>query len=193
MDACPNADEYIARSERWPAEIAAVRPILLRAGLTEEIKWGKPCYTHGGSNVVIVQEMNDVLALMFFKGALMDDPEGVLRDQGPNSRSAKRIEITSGDDVARLAGTLVAYADEAIRVEDAGLTAGPAPELVLVDELRDRLDADPALRAAFEALTAGRRREYHLYVSGAKQATTRERRVDRCAPRILAGKGLRDR
>ena len=137
--------------------------------------------------------MKDFLALMFFKGALLTDPDGVLEDQGPNSRSAKRMTFTSVDDVTRLADTVTAYLAEAIHVEESGLEVGPAPELVLVDELQDRLDGDPAFRAAFEALTPGRQREYNLYFSDAKQATTRAARVEKYAPRIFAGKGLRDR
>ena len=189
----PEVDAYIAASKRWPDEITALRPILLGTGLTEELKWRSPCYSHDGKNVVIVQEMNDHLALMFFKGALLADPAGVLVDQGPNSRSARRIEFTSVDDVTRLAGTVTAYIDEAVKVEELGLEVGPLPELVLVAELQNRLDTDPALKAAFEALTPGRRREYNLHVSGAKQAKTREARIDKHAPKILAGKGLRDR
>ena len=189
----PQVDAYIRASERWPDEITALRPVLLGTGLTEELKWRSPCYSHDGKNIVIVQEMNDHLALMFFKGALLADPDGVLVDQGPNSRSARRIEFTSVDDVTRLAGTVTAYIDEAVKVEELGLKVGQPPDLVLVEELRNRLDADPALKAAFEALTPGRRREYNLHISGAKQAKTREARIDRYAPKILAGKGLRDR
>jgi uncharacterized protein YdeI (YjbR/CyaY-like superfamily) len=124
---------------------------------------------------------------------LLTDPDGVLEDQGPNSRSARRMCITSIDEVTRLADTIAAYVAEAIDIEDSGRRVEPAPELVLVDELQTRLDADPELRAAFEALTPGRRREYHLHISGAKQATTRSSRVDACVPKILAGKGFRDR
>jgi uncharacterized protein YdeI (YjbR/CyaY-like superfamily) len=189
----PDVDAYLEQSEQWPEEIAALRPILLDAGLTETIEWGKPCYTHGGSNISILQEMKDFLALMFFKGALLEDPQGVLVDQGPNSRSARRIEFTSVEDVARLAGTVRAYFDEAIGVEETGGEVGPAPELELVDELRDRLDRDPALKAGFESLTLGRQREYNLYVSGAKQAKTRAARVEKHTQKILDGKGLRDR
>jgi uncharacterized protein YdeI (YjbR/CyaY-like superfamily) len=186
-------DAYIAASDMWPAEIAAMRPILVDAGLTEELKWRKPCYSRDGRNIVIVQEMKDVVALMFFKGALLADPDGVLVDQGPNSRSAKRMEFTSVDDVDRLADTIAAYVREAIEIEESGQRVGPAPEPVLVDELQERLDHDPELAAAFAALTPGRRREYHLHISSAKQSSTRAARVDTCAPRILAGKGLRDR
>ena len=186
-------DAYVERSERWSDELKAIRPLLLDRGLSEEIKWRQPCYTHDGSNILILQEMKEFVALMFFKGALLEDPHGVLEDQGPNSRSARRIRITSVDDVRRLADIVSAYVDEAIAVEDAGLEVEPAPELELVPELRRRLDADPQLKAAFESLTPGRQREYHLQISSAKQASTREARVDKFAPRILAGKGFRDR
>jgi uncharacterized protein YdeI (YjbR/CyaY-like superfamily) len=186
-------DEYIKGSKLWPAEIRALRPTLLGCGLAEAIKWGKPCYSDDGRNIVIIQEMKAFLALMFFKGALLADPDGVLEEQGPNSRSARRITFTSVGDVTRLAGTITALVQQAIAVEDAGLVVPPASELLLVDELQDRLDRDPAFRKAFESLTPGRRREYHLHISSAKQATTREARVEKYAPRILAGKGLRDR
>jgi uncharacterized protein YdeI (YjbR/CyaY-like superfamily) len=189
----PDVDAYIEQSERWPDEMTDLRPVLLSCGLTEEIKWGKPCYSHEGRNIVIVQEMKEFLALMFFKGALLNDPDGVLHEQGPNSRSARRMQFTSVEDVERLAGTVKAYVDEAVDVEEAGLEVGPAPELQLADELQNRLDQDPALKAAFEALTPGRQREYNLHVSEAKQAKTRETRVDKFVPKILDGKGFRDR
>jgi uncharacterized protein YdeI (YjbR/CyaY-like superfamily) len=188
-----DVDAYVARSRSWPDEISALRPILVDAGLDEQVKWAKPCYSHHGKNVAIVQEMKDVLALMFFKGALLSDPDGVLEEQGPNSRSARRMRFTSVDEVAARADTIRSYVREAIAVEDAGLDVGPAPETVMVAELRQRLDRDPAFRAAFEALTPGRQREYNLYFSGAKQAATRASRVERYAQKILDGKGLRDR
>lgn len=189
----PEVDAYIERSEQWPDEIIELRPILLSSGLTETLKWNKPCYTHEGSNIAIVQEMKEFLALMFFKGALMRDPEGVLEEQGPNSRSARRIRFTSVEDVTRLAEVVSTYLGEAIDVEEAGLEVGPPPEPVLADELRHRLDQDPTLKAAFESLTPGRQREYNLYFSGAKQAKTRAARVEKCVAKILEGKGLRDR
>ncbi|MFV0524889.1 MAG: YdeI/OmpD-associated family protein [Acidimicrobiales bacterium] len=189
----PKVDAYIGRSDKWPAEMTALRPILLDAGLDEAIKWGKPCFSHDGANIVIMQEMKNFLSLMFFKGALLADPAGVLVEQGPNSRSARRIEFTSVDDVTGLADTVTAYVTEAIAAEAAGLEVEPAPEVELVDELQRRLDDDPAFRAAFEALTPGRRREYNLHFASAKQAATRAARVEKYAPRILAGKGFRDR
>ena len=189
----PKVDAYIGRSEKWTSEMTALRPILLNGGLTEEIKWGKPCYSHEGRNIVIIQEMNDFLALMFFKGALLIDPEGLLEEQGPNTRSARRIRFTSVEDVARLTAAVEAYIDEAIDVEEAGLDVGPAPEVVLVDELQHRLDRDRAFKAAFESLTPGRQREYNMHFSDAKQAKTREARVEKYAGKILDGKGFRDR
>jgi uncharacterized protein YdeI (YjbR/CyaY-like superfamily) len=189
----PEVDAYIRRSEQWPDEMTDLRPILLSGGLAEEVKWGKPCYSHEGSNIVIFQEMKEFLALMFFKGALLNDPDGVLEEQGPNSRSARRIRFTSIEDVARLTDTVQAYINEAIDVEAAGLEVGPAPELLVVEELQIRLEQDPAFKAAFEALTPGRQREYNLYFSNAKQAKTREARVEKYARKILDGKGFRDR
>jgi uncharacterized protein YdeI (YjbR/CyaY-like superfamily) len=186
-------DAYIKRSSKWPAEMAAVRSILLGCGLTEEIKWGKPCYSADGKNIAILQEMKDFLALMFFKGALLNDPEGILEVQGPNSRSALRVRFTSVDDVARLSDAITALIAQAIDVEAAGLEVGPAPALMLVAELRNRLDQDPALRVAFEALTPGRQREYNLHFADAKTTRTREERVSKYTPKILDGKGMRDR
>ena len=188
----PKIDTYIRNSRKWPDEMTALRAILLSCGLTEEIKWGKPCYSHEGKNIAILQEMKESLALMFFKGALLNDPEGVLEDQGPNSRSARRMRFTSVEEVVRLSDTVKACIDEAIDVEESALELGPAPALILVEELQNRLDQDPALKVAFEALTPGRQREYNLYFSGAKQAITREGRVEKCVQKILDGRGFRD-
>ncbi len=188
-----SVDEYLERSEQWAEEVAALRQVLLGCGLEETIKWGKPCYVHEGRNIVLMQEMKDFLALMFFKGALVDDPDGVLEAQGPNSRSARRMCFTSVDDVTRLAGTVRAYVAAAVEVEESGAEVGPPPEPDLVDELRVRLDQDPALKEAFERLTPGRQRAYNLHVADAKRSETRAARVDKHVPRILQGKGLHDR
>jgi uncharacterized protein YdeI (YjbR/CyaY-like superfamily) len=185
-------DAYVGRSKKWPAEMSHLRPVLLASGLGEDIKWGKPCYSHDGANIAIIQEMNDFLALMFFKGALLSDPERVLESQGPNSRSALRITFRSTDDVKRLSKTIKAYVKEAITLEQAGAKVAPAPKLELVAELQARLASDPAFKAAFESLTPGRQREYNLHFSDAKQTATRVGRIDKFAPKILAGKGFRD-
>ncbi len=189
----PKVDAYVERAENWPDEIAALRPVLLSCGLTESIKWGKPCYSHDDSNILILQEMKAFLAMMFFKGALLEDPAGVLKSQGPNSRSAMRMCFTSVDDVTRLTDVIKAYIDEAVDVEEAGLEVGPAPAVVFVEELQVRLEDDSVFKAAFEALTPGRQREYNLHFSSAKQAKTREARVEKYAAKILSGKGFRDR
>ena len=183
----------VERSQRWAGMMASLRPVLLECGLSESVKWAKPCYVHGGANIAIMQEMKDFLALMFFKGELLDDIHDVLEPNGPNSRSARRMCFTSTDDVDRLRSIVSDYVREAVQLEEDGVEVGPAPDLVLVDELQDRLDRDEELARAFAALTPGRQREYHLHVSSAKQASTRESRVDKCVPKILAGKGFRDR
>ena len=190
--ASSEVDAYIERSEQWPELVERARAILLGCGLAETLKWGKPCYTHDGHNIVIVQEMKGFLALMFFKGALLDDPNGVLKDQGPNTRSARRLELTSVDEVDGLATTIEALVQEAIAVERGGREVGPPPATTPVDELQQRLDSDARFKAAFEALTPGRQREYHLYFSGAKRTETRAARIERYADKILAGKGMRD-
>ncbi len=186
-------DAYFANAKRWRDESERLRVVLLDCGLEEAIKWGKPCYGTGSANIAIMQPMKAFLALMFFRGALIDDPDGVLEKQGENSRSARRVCFTSVEQVDQMGATVRALVRGAIAVEEAGLSLPERPELVLAEELRERLDADPALKAAFESLTPGRQRAYNLYVCGAKQANTRARRVEQHVPRILAGKGLRDR
>ncbi|HQY61898.1 MAG: YdeI/OmpD-associated family protein [Myxococcales bacterium] len=188
----PLVDRYFVTSKRWRAESARVRAVLLDCGLGEALKWGKPCYTHGGHNIAIVQPMNAFLALMFFKGALLDDPGGVLEEQGASSRYPRRVCFSDLERVTRLEPTLRDLVAKAIAVEDSGLTLPDRPAPALAPELQERLDREPALRAAFLALTPGRRREYDLHVAGAKQSSTRARRVDQHVARILAGKGLRD-
>ena len=189
----PEVDDYIAHARQWPDELAALRPVLLATGLTESLKWRQPCYSLDGKNVVIMGEMKAGMTLGFFKGTLMSDPDGVLQDNGPNSRSVKRMFFRSVADVERLADTVTRYVEEAVAVEQSGATVAPAPETELVAELQERLDADPTLKAAFEALTPGRRRYYNIHISEAKQSATRAARVEKCIPKILAGKGLQDR
>lgn len=193
MEHFDDVDTYIESAELWPDEIVRLRPILLEAELEESVKWGKPCYSHDGANICLMQEFKDFLALMFFKGALLADPGGVLESQGANTRSARRITFRSTDEVDRLADTIAAYVEEAKAVEEAGLEVPPAGPEDLVEELQTRLDEDPELKKAFEALTPGRRRAYNLHIADAKKVQTRESRIDRCVPKILAGKGLQDR
>ena len=193
MQDFPDVDSYINASDQWSDEIAALRPLLLATGLDEHIKWGKPCYALGDENIALVQEFSDHLALMFFKGILLEDPAGVLEEQGPNTHAARRMTFRSVDDVQRRADLVTSYLSEAIAVEEAGTPLPPRPEEEMADELKERLAADPELSAAFDDLTPGRQRGYNLHVSDAKRASTRERRVDKIVPRILEGKGLHDR
>ena len=163
------------RSEHWPEEMAALRPILIDCGMTEEIKWSKPCYSHDGPNIAILQEMKNFLALMFFKGALLNDPDGVLEEQGPNSRSARRICFTSVHrrrDPADRHGRGPTSTGHPRRGGRSG--GGPRSRAVLVDELQLRLDDDPALPRRVRITDPGRRRKYNLHFSDAKQAKTRE-------------------
>jgi uncharacterized protein YdeI (YjbR/CyaY-like superfamily) len=191
----PTVDPYFERARAWRDELVALRRIVLDCDLTEELKWRQPCYTVDGKNVAIISAFTSYCALSFFKGALLSDPDGVLVVPGPNSRSARLVRFTDTDRIAELEPTLRAYLREAVELERAGRRVDFAAtrELPLPDELRDRLDASPEVRRAFEALTPGRRREYVMHVSAAKRAATRVSRVDACVPRILAGKGLRDR
>lgn len=193
MEDFVDVDAYLAVSERWPAEIDALRPLLLATGLTEQIKWGKPCYCLGDANIVLIQEFSDHLALMFFKGVLLDDPDGVLHDQGPNTHAAKRMVFTSVDDVAELGPLVTTYVEAAIAHEQAGTELPARPDQELAPELAERLASSDELAEAFDNLTPGRQREYNLHVSAAQQSATRERRIDKIVPRILDGKGLRDR
>lgn len=193
MEHFDSVDDYVAASEQWPDEVSALREVLLGCGLGEAVKWGKPCYTHAGGNIAIIQEFKDFCALMFFKGALLDDPDSVLEDQGENTRSAKRMTFTSVDDVRASAGTIEAYVAQAVEVEESGAEVGPPEELDLAEELQAALDGDPALKEAFFALTPGRQRGYNLEIGGAKKSETRVARVEKHIPRILEGKGLHDR
>lgn len=189
-----DVDAYIADSDQWPDEITAIRPILLSCGLTETIKWGKPCYClDDDENLVLLQEFSDHLALMFFQGVLLDDPAEVLHAQGPNTHGPKRMKFTTVGDVESLAEVITTYVDEAIRHAQAGTELPPRPEEALATELQERLADIDELAEAFNDLTPGRQREYNLHISDAKQAATRNRRIDKVVPNILKGKGLRDR
>ena len=190
----PKAHAFYADQERWHDELAALRAILNDSGLCEEFKWRSPVYTHDGHNVALVWGFKDHAALGFFKGVLLKDKAGILVAQGENSRSTRVVKVTSVAQVTRLAPTLAAYLTEAIGIEKAGLKVDlPKDDLDYPAELVDRLDADDRFRAAFEALTPGRRRSWVLHFGQAKQSETRVSRIDRAAEKIFAGKGLNDR
>ena len=178
---------------QWQREIAELRRILLDCGLEEARKWGKPCFLHDGANIAIIQPFRPHCALMFFKGALLEDRHGLLRSQGPNTRAARRIEITDVADIDEAA--VRSYVEQAIAVERRGLTvprdARPEPEQP--PELTEMLARNRELARAFAALTPGRQRGYVLHFASAKQSKTRTARIEKQIPRILAGKGLHDR
>jgi uncharacterized protein YdeI (YjbR/CyaY-like superfamily) len=188
-------DGYADGLERWRDEFAALRTILSDTELTEAFKWHKPCYTHAGRNIVIFQPFNDLCALMFFKGALLNDPQALLREQGENSRLSLRLEFRSVADVTSMKSALRDLVADAIRVEHAGLRVKkPAPPTHrdYPDELSALMEADPAFRDAFERLTPGRQRGYLLHFNGAKQSATRAARIERVQDRIMEGLGMHD-
>lgn len=188
-------DEYAARLGRWRDEFATLRAILADTELTEAFKWRKPCYTHAGKNIAIFQPFNELCALMFFKGALLNDRAGLLREQGENSRSSLRLEFRSVADVTGTSSALRALVTDAVRVEQAGLRVKPpAPpsHRDYPDELAALMEADPAFRDAFERLTPGRQRGYLLHFNAAKQSATRAARIERARDRIMEGFGMHD-
>jgi uncharacterized protein YdeI (YjbR/CyaY-like superfamily) len=187
----PEVDGYLRKAKKWQAEMEKLRMISLGSGLTEELKWGKPCYTFQKSNIVIIQGFKEFCALLFCKGALLNDPDGVLKTFG--WQAARRIPFTSVREIVEMEPILKDYIREAIDVEKAGLkvTLKKNPEPI-PEELQNKLDEIPALKKAFAALTPGRQRGYILYFSAAKQSKTRESRVKKCTQQILNGKGLND-
>jgi len=191
----PAVDAFLSKAKRWQDEMGQLREIGLGCGLSEELKWRFPCYTSGGKNIVIIQGFKEYCALLFFKGALLKDPDGILVRPGENTQAGRQIRFTSGREIVEMGSTLRAYIHEAVEVEKAGLKVPTRKktELVFPEEFQKKLDGDPALKAAFDALTPGRQRAYNMYFSAAKQSRTREARIEKCLQRILEGKGLSDR
>jgi uncharacterized protein YdeI (YjbR/CyaY-like superfamily) len=187
----PKVDFFFTKAEAWREEFEKLRSILLDSPLTEELKWGKPCYTFQDSNIIIMQGFKEYCALLFCKGALLKDPKGILIQQTENVQAARQIRFTNLQQIIKLQPALKSYIKDAIAVEKAGLevTYKKTSEFKVPEELEKKFDEYPRLKAAFEALTPGRQRGYLLYFSGAKQSTTREARIEKCLPRILKGKG----
>lgn len=190
----PKADFFFRKSKRWRHELEALRAIVLDCKLTEEVKWGVPCYTYQESNIVLIHEFKEYCALLFFKGALLKDPAGVLIQQTKNVQAARQIRFTSATSVAKMAAIVKSYIREAIKIEKAGLSVAlkKTSEFSSPKEFTDKLDEIPELKAAFDALTPGRQRAYILYFSAAKQSKTRDARVEKVMQKILNGKGLDD-
>ncbi|MEO1681434.1 MAG: YdeI/OmpD-associated family protein [Pseudomonadota bacterium] len=190
----PRIERWLAIDRPWRAELSALRAILLDEGLDEALKWRAPCYTAHGANVAILSGLSDAAALSFFKGILIGEGHGLLTAPGPNSRSARYAKFTSLEQVATSDAAIRSCIRQAVDNERRGLTVEMrADDIDLPDELAEALAAQPELAAAFEALTPGRQRGYALQIGGAKKAETRRARVEKWAPRILAGKGLHDR
>jgi uncharacterized protein YdeI (YjbR/CyaY-like superfamily) len=187
-------DFYFTKAKQWQEEFRKLRTIILDCQLTEELKWGQPCYTFQKSNIVLIHGFKEYCALLFFKGALLKDADGILIQQTENVQSARQIRFTNVQEIVQMEPILKAYIHEAIEVEKAGLkvTLKKTSDFTIPEEFQKELDAIPALKTAFAALTPGRQRAYIFYFSGAKQSKTRESRVEKCMRQILDGKGLDD-
>jgi uncharacterized protein YdeI (YjbR/CyaY-like superfamily) len=190
----PKVDGFFRKAKKWREEFEKLRMVCLECGLTEELKWGKPCYTYQDSNIVLIHGFKEYCALLFMKGALLKDAKAILIQQTENVQAARQIRFTNVRQIVQTEPILKAYIKEAIQAEKAGLEVKykDTSEFVIPEEFQIRLDESPSLKTAFEALTPGRKRGYILYFSGAKQSKTREARIEKCVRRILNGKGLND-
>ena len=190
----PKVDFYFNKAGKWQKEVEKLRSIILDCPLNEELKWGCPCYTLGKNNVVLIHSFKEYCALLFFKGALIKDTDGILIQQTKNVQSARQIRFTSLQEITKLEPTIKAYIYEAIEVEKLGLKVvlKKMSEYEVPVEFKKQLDKNAKLKTAFKALTPGRQRAYLFYFSEAKQSKTRESRIEKSIPQILKGKGLND-
>ena len=190
----PKVDFYFSKAKKWQEEFEKLRMIILDCQLTEELKWGCPCYTFQKSNIVLIHGFKEYCALLFFKGALLNDTNGILIQQTKNVQAARQIRFTNVREIVEMKSILKAYIYEAIEVEKAGLKVNfkKTIEFIIPEEFQKNLDKNPVLKTAFDALTPGRQRGYLFYFSQPKQSKTRESRVKKCMQQILNGKGLND-
>jgi len=190
----PQVDFFLSKAKKWQDEFARLRTIVLGCGLTEELKWGNPCYTFQGSNIVLIHGFKEYCALLFFKGALLNDAKGILIQQTENVQAGRQIRFTNVQEIIEQEAILNAYIYEAIEVEKSGLEVDfkKNTEFRVPEEFQNKLDELPSLKTAFEALTPGRQRAYLLYFSQPKQSKTREARVEKWMQQILDGKGFND-
>ena len=190
----PKVDWFFSKDTKWQKEYEKLRKIILDCGLIEELKWGCPCYTFENTNIVLIHGFKEYSALLFFKGALLNDPNGILIQQTKNVQSARQIRFTNVREIVKMEKNLKAYVYEAIEVERAGLKVKlkKTSEFKVPEEFQKRLDKNSSLKKAFDALTPGRQRAYIFHFSQAKQSKTREARVEKYLKQILAGKGLDD-
>jgi uncharacterized protein YdeI (YjbR/CyaY-like superfamily) len=190
----PRVDFYFSKAKQWQKEIEKLRMIVLDCQLTEELKWGVPCYTFQKNNIVIIHVFQEYCALLFFKGALLHDVNGILIQQTKNVQAGRQIRFTNVREIVKMKAIVQSYIHEAIEVEKTGLKVNfkKTAEFIIPQEFQNTLDEIPALKTAFKALTPGRQRGYILYFSAPKQSKTRESRVIKCIQQILKGKGLND-
>ncbi len=191
---CPLVATPECKVNHWRAELKLLRALVLETELSEELKWGVPCYTLQKNNIVLIHAFNEYCALLFFKGALMKDPEGILIQQTENVQAGRQIRFTNPKEVREMEATIKAYLQEAIAVEKAGLKVEykKTEEFTVPEEFQTKLNELPVLKAAFDALTPGRQRGYLLYFAAPKQSKTRESRIEKYIPKILNGEGLHD-
>lgn len=190
----PKVDWYFTKNKQWTEELEKLRAICLSTKLTEELKWGCPCYTLDGTNVVLIHCFKEYCALLFMKGVLMSDPDGVLIQQTKNVQSARQMRFTSSAEITKMKTIIKSYVQEAIRVEKSGakVELKKTKEFDMPEEFEYRLNKNASLKKAFQSLTPGRQRAYLLYFSSAKKAETREARIEKYEKQILKGKGLDD-
>ena len=190
----PKVDWYFSKAKKWREESEKLRKIVLDCGLTEELKWGCPCYTFEKRNIVLMHGFKEYCALLFFKGALLKDPEDILIQQTKNVQAARQIRFTDVRQIVKMKPILKAYIYEAIEVETAGLKMKlkKTSDFKIPEEFQNKLNKNRALKKAFDALTPGRQRGYIFYFSQPKQSKTRESRIEKCMQQILNGKGLDD-
>jgi uncharacterized protein YdeI (YjbR/CyaY-like superfamily) len=190
----PKVDFYFSKAQKWQKELEKLRTIILDCQLTEELKWGVPCYSFQESNIVLIHVFKEYCALLFIKGALLHDDNGILIQQTKNVQAGRQIRFTNVGEIVEMETILKVYIYEAIEVEKVGLKVNfkKTTEFIISEEFQNKFDEIPALKTAFDALTPGRQRAYILYFSEPKQSKTRESRVEKCTQQILNGKGLND-
>ena len=190
----PKVDFYFTQAKKWPKELEKLRTIILECKLTEELKWGVPCYTFQGGNVIIIHAFKEYCAVLFVKGALLKDSKAILIQQTENVQAGRQVRFTNLQEIVKMKAMLKSYIREAVQIEKSGLKVElkKTSEYKIPEEFQNKLNKMPALKTAFKALTPGRQRGYLLYFSSAKQSDTRLSRVEKCIPKILKGKGLND-
>ncbi|QDP38955.1 YdeI/OmpD-associated family protein [Radiobacillus deserti] len=190
----PKVEEFLAKAKKWKEEFVKLRSIVLDCGVTEDFKWKHPCYTYDGKSVVLIHGFKDYCALLFHKGALLQDAHGILIQQTENVQAARQIRFTNLQQIEEIEDMLKSYILQAVEVEKAGLEVElkPHSDYPIPEELEQKFDELPALKTAFEALTPGRQRAYILYFSKAKQSKTRVTRIEKYVEKIIDGKGLND-